>query len=222
MTRAQRNDIFRSIVEGGIDPAACELRGVDEQMLIEHPSSGSWIRISSQTSRSFTGYVKFGDDPARGFFGNANWSDVVNHVGEWCQGVVEYVNTPDLWAELEHTRDVLKGSQYEAVENTPFTPAEQAEISNQLRAIKASLQENFELTAEKLSQVGERLDEVEEASHRLGRKDWILLFAGTVFTLIITGTVTPDVAQHILTMALHGLSHLFLGGMKPISAQRVK
>jgi hypothetical protein len=35
---------------------------------------------------------------------------------------------------------------------------------------------------------------------------------GGVFSLILTDAITPDIAHHILMMALHGLEHLFLGG----------
>ena len=151
-----------------------------------------------------------------------SFSGLLEQVERWAGKVREYEGTPDLWAELRRTSEFLASGQDRTSENTPFTPAEQKQISNQLREIKASLKDNSELRAEQLSQIEERLDEAEEASHRLGRKDWVLLFTGTVFTLIITGTVTPDVAQHILMAVFHGLGHLFIGGMKPISGPHTK
>src|SRR5437660_729960 len=51
-----------------------------------------------------------------------------------------------------------------------------------------------------------------EAASRLGRKDWILLFMGGIFSLTLADVITPDIAHHILMMTLHGLEHLFLGG----------
>ena len=46
----------------------------------------------------------------------------------------------------------------------------------------------------------------------MGSKDWVLLFSGRILALILTDTVTPDAAHHILNMALHGLVHLFVEG----------
>lgn len=46
-------------------------------------------------------------------------------------------------------------------------------------------------------------------------KDWLLLFGGSVLSLILTDIVTPRVAEHIFTMVIHGLSHLFAGGNEP-------
>ena len=61
-----------------------------------------------------------------------------------------------------------------------------------------------------------RLEHAEKASRQMGRKDWITLFNGAVFSLILTDTITPDTAQHIILMALHGISHLFgIGGPLP-------
>ena len=71
------------------------------------------------------------------------------------------------------------------------------------------MKKTYSLTEEQMSRVEARLDEAEEASSRISRKDWILLFSGSIFTLIIAGTVTPDIAQHVMMMAFHGLGHLF-------------
>lgn len=43
---------------------------------------------------------------------------------------------------------------------------------------------------EQLGRLDEALDEAEEASRRMGRLDWALYFAGTVFAFIITLTVS--------------------------------
>jgi hypothetical protein len=88
----------------------------------------------------------------------------------------------------------------------------------QLQVIKRSVAEKFELTNEQIAHIDERLDEAAEASKRMGRKDWLLLFGGTVFNLIVTDTVTPGVAGHIFTMVVQGIAHLFGGGPPQILA----
>lgn len=94
-------------------------------------------------------------------------------------------------------------------ENTPFTPAERAEIIQQLRAIRDSVRKNYELSAEQLAAINKRLKETEEASKRLGRKDWKSMFYGIVFGLMVNDAIPPDVAQHIFTGVAHGIAHLF-------------
>jgi hypothetical protein len=130
--------------------------------------------------------------------------------------VKQYVETPDLWEELGRAREFLGSSSgYESAENSLFTREEQAQISRQLREIKEQLRKTYGLTAGQFSRVEARLDDAEKASQRMGRKDWVLLFAGTIFTLIVSDLIPPDVAQHILAMAVHGLGHLFGAGTGP-------
>jgi hypothetical protein len=100
-------------------------------------------------------------------------------------------------------------------ENTPFTQAEQEQIAAQLREIKKQVKEQFALSHEQVERLDEELDEVAEASKRMGRKDWIIYFLGTIIALIITATVTAGVGEQISVMVIHGLIHLFTGGSGP-------
>lgn len=221
LKKSERNLIFQALVEAGIDPATCEL-SIGEKLVLTHPSSNSSFIAACGTGHSyFWGEICVGEDPPDEF-NRATWDNVAGYAHQWAKDVAQYVGTPDLWADLQGAKEVLGAGQHEAMENTPFTPAEQAEITRVIRQIKASLKENTELTAKQLSRIEDRLDEAEEASRRIGRKDWLLLFSGTIFTLIVTDCLTPDVAQQVLMVTLHGLSHLFLGGIKPIPGPHLK
>lgn len=105
--------------------------------------------------------------------------------------------------------------QHQEKANTPFTRDEQGQIAAQVLAIKRQLAEQFELSSEQIAQVDEKLDEVAEAGTRMARKDWLVYFLGTVTALIITATVTAGVGEHIFTMVIHALGHLFTGGSAP-------
>jgi hypothetical protein len=95
--------------------------------------------------------------------------------------------------------------------NTPFTEDEQRQISAQLQEIKDQL-ENFQLSGKRMTQVQQRLDKLEDASHHLGRKDWLIIVITTISPLVVGDIVTPGVARHIFTMIINGLIHLFGGG----------
>jgi hypothetical protein len=143
-------------------------------------------------------------------------------VGSWSSGFDAIITQIVRWGNdaKKHLIDLKQGefdpdsakAAYASEDSSRFTVAEQYEIASQLRMIKESLQKNFDLSSEQMERVQERLDETEEASRRLGRKDWILLFSGAVFSLILTDVITPDVAQHVFTMLLQGVGHLFTSG----------
>jgi hypothetical protein len=143
------------------------------------------------------------------------WTKVPEKVRQWAEEVKRDVDTPDLWADLQREREILAGARYEAVENTLFTLDEQAQIAKQLREIKEYLKKTYSLSGEQMSRVEAKLDEAEEAACRIGRKDWLLLFCGVMFTLIVTGLLPPEAVQHIILIAVHGLDHLLGGGGRP-------
>lgn len=80
--------------------------------------------------------------------------------------------------------------------------------------MKEDIKADPQLTAEQLTRVENTIDHVEEASKRLGRKDWIMLFNGAVFSLILTDLITPQVAEHVLLITVQALG-LFGHGMPP-------
>ena len=99
-----------------------------------------------------------------------SWPQVPPLAGKWARKLIEvreeYANTPDLWAELEQSKRLLTAHG----ENTPFTESEQAEISGQIQRVKAYINDKFELTDERLSEVEKRLDEADQAGRRMGGK----------------------------------------------------
>jgi hypothetical protein len=151
------------------------------------------------------------------------WDDSLWRFRQWLDAVKvhierveEYERAPDLWKELKRSKDFLGGQPEQDVENTPFTEAEQVEISGQIALIREYIKTAHELTSEQIAQVESKLDEAEGASRRVGRKDWLMAFNGAVFSLLLTDLITPPTAQHIMLMTIHGLSHLFGIGGPPV------
>jgi hypothetical protein len=211
--KQQRNEVFRAVVAGGLDPVECDLTlAADGSWKITHISSGSFLTFSYEYS-VFSGNGRIPDGPPVGFQG-PDWSAIVRGVERWAARVKETTETPDLWAEFQRGKELLSDAQDASSANTPFTSSEQVSIAQQLREIKEYVRQTHSLSDEQLSLVEARFDQAEAASRHLGRKDWLLLFYGVIFTLIITDLLTPAVAQHILMMALHGLEHLFGGQVK--------
>jgi hypothetical protein len=127
---------------------------------------------------------------------------------------IEFMDEPDLWSELARFREILTNTDFE---NTPFTHDEQAVISAQIGRAREYIRTSGELTSEQISRIEARLDHAEEASKRICRKDWIMMVTGSILSLVITDTVTVQVADHIFTVVLHGLGHAFgYGGAPPL------
>jgi hypothetical protein len=210
LIKDQRNAIFRAIAAGKLDPAECEM-GEAPRLVIRHSATKSAFKVGASLLS-----IKIGDRPTT-MIRYHSFSDILERIQPWAEDVVEWRDTPDLWA-LRHNWKFLT-DQNEGSPNALFTPDEQNAISSQLSAIKESVKKTYALTAEQESRIDAHFDEAEKAARRLGRKDWILLFAGGIFSLILTNVITPDIAQHILMMATHGLEHLFASAPRSIRAE---
>jgi hypothetical protein len=130
----------------------------------------------------------------------------------------QYVNgTPDLWEELKRTPEILASVEQGDTSNAPFTPDEQAEIGHRVDEIKHLVRNQFEPTDEQMSAIEQTLDEVKEASTRVGRKDWAMMANGALLSLIVNDLVPAQVIQSVFSTLITGIGHIFgLGGPLPI------
>jgi len=224
LTKPQRNMIYEAIAQTELDPAQCDLKVTDDSITILH-NAGSVFMVT-QTSRliermgladpKFRIRAIVADGSYRLRVVKNDIDYLLPPIREWADEIRQIVEAPDYWAEMKRSEALIADIQgSRGAENTPFTQDEQDEIAARLQEIKKQLKEQFELTDEQIEYIGERLDEAADASKRMGRKDWLLLISGTIFTVIITDIVTPGVAEHIFTAVIHGLSHLFTGGSEP-------
>lgn len=211
LTRLQRNGVYEALVEGGLNLAECKFSIQGKSGIIDHLPSESLLSFTEIDSYygepSYGGFVFVEDGIVRAFE-NLEWAEVESAAWEWASAVKETLGAPDLWAEYYCTKIEISGLQSGAT-NAPFAPDEQVAISKQLQVIKRQVKDLYSLSSEQLAFIETKLDEADEASHRIGRKDWMLLFYGLIFSLLLSSLVTPDVVQHILAAALHGLGHLF-------------
>lgn len=201
--------------------------------VIQHSTTESLFGIKKIREGKFWVRYQVGADNGTGeklfprawgpFNSNYKWETVLAEVQKWtgkvedlAKKLEQYESTPDLWEELNRSKNFFTNQSEQSTENAPFTPAEQADISAQIKQVENYLKATHELTSEQISHIETRLDQAEQASRRLGRKDWLMTFNGVVFSLILTDLITPQTAQHVMMMSIHGLSHLFgIGGPPP-------
>jgi hypothetical protein len=123
-----------------------------------------------------------------------------------------------LWA-LAASPDVARSlevaAQDDEVSKAPFTTAQQTEVTSRIEAIKSEVREKFELTAEQYSGIDQKLDDLVDASTRVGPQDWRVMLYGAAFGMIVNDSVPPGVVQSIIGMVVHGLGHILGIGAPP-------
>jgi hypothetical protein len=209
LKRVEKNQLLELIAEHDFQPSEFRLTQDDRSTIVDHASSSSRFTISRAWA-PLTAEAKIGNSETLHL--PDSWLDVKFEFGRWLDDVKVELDTPDLWEELRRGSELLSLGLHRDLANAPFSPTEQAQIAQQLTEIKQYVKKNCELTSEQTARIDLRFDDAEEASRRLGRKDWILLFGGALFGLVLSAVVPPEVMQHVLIMTEQGLRHLFGGG----------
>jgi hypothetical protein len=219
-TKVQRNQIYQLILESNLNPGECELTITDDRTRVSH-GSGSYFEISARMGTSdvipkyYDAQFVVVDGNTWGYHDQIGFGNVMPGISAWAQEVKLVTETRDYWTEMARGRELLTRIERIDSGNTIFTQDEQRQIAAHLQEVKKLVRTQFELSSEQIAQIDEKLDEVIEASKHMGRKDWLVMVGGIIFTLIITATVSAGLGEHIFIMVIQGLAHLFTGGNEP-------
>ena len=95
--------------------------------------------------------------------------------------------------------------------NTPFSPKETgADRGSATRDQATPCVNNLRSRARALES---RIEQLEEAAKKEGRRDWYLMLMGVLFTWTLEGLVPPEGLQVALRLAGQGIGHLSGGGV---------
>jgi hypothetical protein len=188
LNKFKKNEIFEAIQEVGLHPEEFDLRDDDAEVQIKHKSSVSCFTIGGDLAhfvgRSVVG--DFWDQP----FGVYSWHAVIQRISSWLSYVKLDLKTPDLWAELHRgDRLLFSATSDDVTENSRFTPDEQNEIATRLQTLAEDARRTYSLSAEQMRVLEAKLDYLVNAARRLGRKDWLIVCAGVILTLLTSRQV---------------------------------
>lgn len=81
--------------------------------------------------------------------------------------------------------------------NSLFSAEELERVALSLENAKAKISANPAIKPEQIELINKKLDELKDASTRLGRKDWIAYAAGTISSTCVSAAFTPGVTKSI-------------------------
>lgn len=102
--------------------------------------------------------------------------------------------------------------------NTPFTLEERQQISLSIEQIRIEIATRPDVSEEQLAFISKKLSEMEAASERLGRKDWINLALGTLTSIVVTAALETAAAKALFSAAGAAFSWLFDAGLKLLAS----
>ena len=93
--------------------------------------------------------------------------------------------------------------------NLPFSEVERTRISESISNLNDQLKKSGDFTETQLNLINRKLDEIDSASQRLGRKDWFNYVAGTLTTLCISAAFAPEATKSLFQALNTAFSWLF-------------
>jgi hypothetical protein len=171
-----------------------------------HVPSGSYFTFDWSNDNHAAAYSPADSSPTVSVV-TGTWDAQLIEFAHWLVNVQREFSTPDLWAELEAKKQLLDSG--DAVENTPFAPAELAQVLETLAEVKAYSRETLELTAGQQAQLDAKLEYLATAAGRMGRLDWRSLLVGAIVETMLSAAIPQGAAQATLQMILRGVSHLY-------------
>lgn len=210
---SQWDDVFQALQRADFDPREFE-RDVEYSALgrasvLRHASSAYFVFLVDGSNKHF-GRCSPGESTreqlVQPYYGT--WHALLEMVGRWLGWLRREVTAFDLWGQLAIERELIAPT-FNAREDTPFSPAEQAEIQRTLVELKSYASQSLALNSTQYGAIESQLDYLADAATRLNRNDWRTLFVGALVALALEAVVPPDAVRGVLVLGLRALAHMF-------------
>lgn len=237
--KRHKNELYETIQSSGFDiaefrhsevPALYTLAddakkpGIDGARFfsLEYRDSGLRFEVQAEPrihGSYVSGYTTF---PLRDSSFSPTWGDfpaVISRIITWLRdhvaGYIEELSTPDSWARLAESRDLL-GESIGGLDEPEqdYSEAEKLDVKRAVERFRTSIVETFQPSDDQMSVVSERLDYLIGAVDRLNKRDWRGLAISTVIGIATTLSLDTEqgrVLFGLLQQAFKAVQHL-VGG----------
>lgn len=103
------------------------------------------------------------------------------------------------------------------LENAAFSTDESTKIAEGLANVATRMASRQDITPQQLAMLRTKLDEIADASTRIGRKDWIMFAAGTLTNVIVGAAFSPEAAKALFAALNAELSWVFQNALRLMS-----
>lgn len=205
--RTHANEIFAFITQFGLNPSEFEWALL--------PSRWSFTRnVSTLIHRPTGHYYKFdyadggghaaefspGLDRAVESADSDDWDTQRALARHWVACLKRELDAPDLWGRLAGERALITAPT-DSAPNEKFSRGEINRVTASLVEIREYARSSLSLSDEQARVVEARLEYLQAASERMGRKDWMVLALGVLTNIVISAAFTPSAAQEFFRFA---------------------
>lgn len=200
----QRNELFDNITAYGLSPSQFTLSEINSTM--SENEIATVLRLNNskfyfmfETYQSENHYLYF--SPGQGKYTGENlaedWDEVISCFHEWLNVLFQEITAEDKWTRLENE---VKGLKINFTDDQDkFSANEYIHLKEQISTLKDGVQK-IGLTQEQTQAIINKLDHLTELATEMNKFDWKSMFIGTIVSIIIQLSVTPQNAMTLWTL----------------------
>jgi hypothetical protein len=212
--RSQANEILALVEAVGLEPAAFAWKEVPSYVTrhlmvsgLFHEATPFYFRFDFKEGLAHADFSP-GDEKQVDVQYPGDWSGQVRLAKAWLENLKREVEAPDLWAAVAAGAQLVGGTD-EVTSDALFSTAEQERIAAGVRELKEYIRRIHNVDDDRWLIVSRQLDYLMGAASRVGRKDWLLLAAGTLANVALSAGLNPEGTQDIFRFAGQVLGWVF-------------
>lgn len=210
----QKNVIFDFIQKANMEHSMFQINEDNNKSVIKYVGTEFFFNFDEEVKNlgigSFTS-LKFSpgenDYVEKVFIDDTSFATKLSYFNRWLNSLIKEVNVVDKWSQLKKEISNIRLSDFN--DSSSFNANEQEEIKTKITTLKQRVQ-TLNLPPDKLSIIEAKLDHLTTLTTLLTKTDWNALFLGTLATMIIAVTLTPEIGRQIWEYAKQVFSNLFL------------
>ncbi|WP_447599978.1 hypothetical protein [Nitrospira sp. Nam80] len=214
----QKNDVHGAIRQRSFDPEDFDwterASRVEEHLLIPviiHKPSDFYFEFdwSDDQSAHWAQYSP-GEGVTEKRVLPGDWVSLYTHLEKWLSCLRTQIDAPDLWGTISGDRSLINLAASSDTSNARFTAEEQTTISKRLHQLKEDIIATHRFLGQQAEFVRERFQYLEDATSRVGKKDWLMLALSVIIQIALTPNLQPSQAGAIfrkLASAIHHILH---------------
>lgn len=217
--RSHANDVFNAVRAAGLDPTdfvweitSSSNRSEDQVSILRHRSTGAYFTFDfAYGDEHRCQYYPGGEGPFPRKESTTTWLGQLEAVKSWLS-IVAKEAAPDLWATAAGEPNLTASAMDDTEDNTLFSEDERVRISQSLNEILDYMRTAHQLEQHQLAAIEGRLRYLQQASERLGRKDWINMAIGVLTSIVVQVALPQDAARDLLRFAAKVLEWVIRSG----------
>ena len=213
LLKSQRNKIYELIEQNGLSPSMFAFNedekstGERRIYILLMKNSEFFYRLRYAGSNRWSANHCPAKVDYEEYSGEYEWLGQMLRLNDWLKYVLRELTIPDRWLRLQTEMEGISITNDD--DSDKFSFQEYEKLKQRVLILKKGI-DALPLLPEQINVFNDKLDHLTEMAKTLNKFDWKSLFAGSIASLIIALSVTPENGKAIWELIKHTFSNFIL------------